>query len=507
MTTRALLPVLLILMLSSCHDQGIRVEEQAPGEYLAVITEGPKVRWNLGDQISVNGNNSYYACKLEDGGAWFSSETPIAASVQSGSVEAYYPFYLSDNAGTFKLALPKEQEYSPDGPGRVPMRAVSDGNRLSFKMLTGILELKLSAAPSSVHISRLTIRGERALSGNFSVRQDGSASITSSVGSLTMEPDTDIGGEEKSFFFFIPSGTFSGLELLVEADNGSVVSCPLDAITVNRAESKRISITLDADDFIPANTICYTSSDGAIITPYGMNPLSNTYENGIGTMVFSNTLTTLTSHAFDNSEGYCPDAARLTGIFLPPAIKTFGPYVFQNCSLLKSIRIPSNEAFTTIPANMLTGCTSITELFIPDNVGKINNNAFQNCSALRSVRLPESIAAIPQNTFNGCSSLEEINIPAALSTIGVKAFMGTSIKSVTIPQAVAALPSQTFQNCSSLQEVTILRDATEGITTLGAANVFSGCSALAHIYVPSSSLEQYKTAQYWSAHSSIITAK
>jgi len=507
MTTRALLPVLLILMLSSCHDQGIRVEEQAPGEYLAVITEGPKVRWNLGDQISVNGNNSYYACKLEDGGAWFSSETPIAASVQSGSVEAYYPFYLSDNAGTFKLALPKEQEYSPDGPGRVPMRAVSDGNRLSFRMLTGILELKLSASPSSVHISRLTIRGERALSGNFSVRQDGSASITSSVGSLSMEPDTDIGGEEKSFFFFIPSGTFSGLELLAEADNGSVVSCPLDAITVNRAESKRISITLDADAFIPSNTICYTSSDGAIITPYGVNPLSNTYENGIGTMVFSNTLTTLTSHAFDNSEGYCPDAARLTGIFLPPAIKTFGPYVFQNCVLLERFRVPANEAFTSVSANMLSGCTSITELYVPDNVTKINNNAFQNCTALRSVRLPDGITGIPQNTFNGCTALESVNIPSALSTIGVKAFMGTAVSSITIPAAVTVIPSQTFQNCSRLQEITLLRDSAGGITALGAGNVFNGCTALQHIYVPADAIEQYRSSQYWTNYSSLISAK
>ena len=145
-------------------------------------------------------------------------------------------------------------------------------------------------------------------------------------------------------------------------------------------------------------------------------------------------------------------------------------------------------------------------MFVPDNVTKINNNAFQNCTSLRKVCLPDALTAIPQNTFNGCTALEDVNIPKALTTLGVKAFMATAISAVRLPAAVSAIPSQTFQNCSRLETVTLERDATDGITSLAAANVFSGCAALVHIYVPASALSAYKEAPLWSAYSEIISA-
>lgn len=505
MTARPLLPALLTLSLLSCHNLEIRIAEQAEGDILATITEGPKVRWNLGDQLCVNGR-AYYATGIEGDAARFASPE---GNIQDGEgrLEAFYPLFLMDSGASSLPSLPSDQEYRQDGPDRVPLYAVSETKQLDFKMLTGMLELSLSAS-SPVHVARLCIRSEKALSGSFRVNEDGEMEMAGSVGSLYMQPDITLGSEAEAFCFCVPAGTYNDAKLLVTAEEGGEKTYSLgDALSIERARTTKFSLTVDADDFIPLNCIYYTSTDGEIIQPYGMSPVSNTYQDGKGVMVFASAISTLASHAFDNSPGYCTDAGRLVSISLPAGVRTFGPYLFQNCTALRQFKIPRNEAFSTISANLFWGCSSLEELYIPDNVTKINNNAFQNCTSLRRVRLPDSITNIPQNTFNGCSSLEEVNIPEALASIGVKAFMGTAITSVTIPEAVASIPSQVFQNCSRLESVTVMRDAADGITTLGAANVFSGCATLAHIYVPASSVSQYKAAPYWSGLAGIISPK
>lgn len=500
---RLLLTTLLTLPLLSCQRQDAPPDDPAKGDLLAVITEGPKVRWNLGDQLWVGGK-SCYATRVEETRAWLSAPEGQTAP-DAARLEAFYPFSLMEE-GTTPL-LPPDQEYSPEGLPRAPLYAVSETKQLDFKMLTGILEVSLTAS-APLHIARLSLRSEKAMSGRFRVNTNGAAEVSGNIGALYMQPDRvlDQGGKA-SFFFCVPEGTYARPELRITTADGEEMAYRLeDGLSIERARTTTADLAVDADDFIPLNCIRYTSSDGQIITPYGMTPVSNTYTDGCGVMVFASPVTTLASHAFDHSDGYCKDADRLTGVSLPRCVKTFGPYLFQNCTALRQFKIPRGEEFTTLPANLFWGCTALEEVFVPDNVTKINNNAFQNCTSLRKVCLPDALTAIPQNTFNGCTALEDVNIPKALTTLGVKAFMATAISAVRLPAAVSAIPSQTFQNCSRLETVTLERDATDGITSLAAANVFSGCAALVHIYVPASALSAYKEAPLWSAYSEIISA-
>ena len=84
----------------------------------------------------------------------------------------------------------------------------------------------------------------------------------------------------------------------------------------------------------------YTTDFGGIVTPYNTNAfgdaqiVSNTYENGKGTLKFSKPLTTIGSRAFYNS--------LLTSIAIPDSVTSIGSYAFCGCSSLTSITIPDS---------------------------------------------------------------------------------------------------------------------------------------------------------------------
>lgn len=469
-------------------------------EFFARIEEGPKTIWRVGDQICINGNPAYYACKLEEDGAWFRASAPFEGVADSDkSYEAFYPYTLGGEV------LPSEQAVATDGGFRVPLRALSEDKKLSFKMLTGVLELKIKTRESSLELSRLTLSSSRPLSGPFEIGKDEEAVVDGKFGILTYSFPITADQTSTAVSFAMPQGSYSDLTLFVKAKNGSEAGVPIDGeIVIGRAETISREIVLDTQIFVPANCIYYYTTDGSVVTPYGLSPVTNTYEDGMGIMTFENELYTIPSHAFDGVGDYSPESAHLKRIFLPPSVKTFGPYAFQNCTSLEEFHLPENEEFVSLPANTFTGCTSLRELIVPDNVTKINNNALQNCTTLTRVRLPEGITAIPQNFFNGCSSLSEVNVPSALSTLGVKAFMGTAITSITLPAGLVSIPSQAFQNCPELRQIRLKRGQDEQWTELAHVNALSGCTSLEKIYVPEGSLERYKAAPGWSNYASLI---
>ena len=92
-----------------------------------------------------------------------------------------------------------------------------------------------------------------------------------------------------------------------------------------------------------------------------------------------------------------------------------------------------------------------------------------------------SVTSIGHYAFSGCYSLTSITIPSTVTNIGVRVFYG----------------------CSSLTSVTCL--ATNP-PTLANANAFQGTNANLVIYVPSESVETYKTTNIWSTYASRIQA-
>lgn len=466
-------------------------------------------RWSKGDRISINGN-AYYTSYHDDVlSTVFTS--PNEEAVPSGSSPLYtavYPHTIvyQDEWNGSGLFLPVNQSFTDIAGINPPMYAVSDTRDLVFRHLTGVLDLKLSLSSESLVISRISLKSSKALSGKFTI-SDGKAVMAGNVGSTRMVIDKKMSGNSPlSVCFNIPVGTYDDLGITVEAGNGSKVTYSAsEATEIMSGKATSMEICINPEEYVPENCLYYTSSDGNIIVPFDMTPVSNVYKDGIGIMTFDSPLTTIKSNAFRNLEGYCTDASRLTDIRLPKTVKSIGNYVFENCTGLKKFRFPENELYTSIAASLFTGCSSLEHIHIPDNITKINNNAFMNCSSLKEVRLPVHLDKIPQNTFNGCSLLKRINIPESLTTIGVKAFMGTALEEFEVPAAVTELPSQTFQDCAYLKTLKLNRFGPDGsITVMSSGNVLKNCSSLEEIIVPEGSVEAYGNAENWNAYIEII---
>ena len=218
------------------------------------------------------------------------------------------------------------------------------------------------------------------------------------------------------------------------------------------------------------------------------------------------------------------DCTSLVDITIPSSVKVIGENAFYNCSSLTEIAIPDillqikGGAFVKtgyynnidnwesdvlyigkhlIYANYLIsgtcnvkqgtldiadyaflGCSSITELVIPDTVNYIGVSAFSHCSSLKEVKLPSDITAINDDTFNACASMLSVTMPTKMKTIGDSAFRDCrSLVKVVFPEATTTIQDFAFYGCSSITNVTFGKN----IEKIG-RSAFYGCDELKDVY-------------------------
>ena len=233
--------------------------------------------------------------------------------------------------------------------------------------------------------------------------------------------------------------------------------------------------------------ITYTSSDGNIVTPYdstafGANIVSNTYENGVGTITFDGSVTSIGRSAFE----VC---SSLTSITIPNSVTSIGDDAFHWCSLT-SITIPNSV--TSIGDRAFRYCTSLTSITIPNSVMSVGSHAFEDCSSLASIIIPESVTSIGLMAFSACHAItsmvvedgniiydsrDNCNAIIETATNTLIAGCGTS----TIPSSVTNIGHGAFFSCHSLTSITI----PNSVTSIG-NNAFLYCHYLTSIIIPNS---------------------
>ena len=245
---------------------------------------------------------------------------------------------------------------------------------------------------------------------------------------------------------------------------------------------------------------------------------------------------------------YCTD---LTSVTIPGSVTMIGEGAFYVCSSLTSITIPNSV--TTIGERVFAACTNLvefngkyavdngralvidgtlvafapaglTEYYIPDCVTAIGEWAFGKCSNLTSVTIPNSVTTIGELAFWYCSSLTSVTIPNSVTIIGDYVFEDcssltsviignsvttigdcafwycTSLTSVTIPDSVTKIGSYAFYYCSSLTSVYCQAI----IPPVGDWGMFDDNTSDRKIYVPTESVEVYKSAEYWRDYADAI---
>ena len=171
--------------------------------------------------------------------------------------------------------------------------------------------------------------------------------------------------------------------------------------------------------------------------------------------------------------GSCDGLTSLSSVTIPNSVTTIEQFAFWACTSLSSLTIPNSVTNIQAFAFELCGLTSLT---IPNSVTYLGGNAFQDCKSLQSVEISSNMTSIENRTFWNCTSLTSITIPSSITYIGNYAFL----------------------DCRSLTSITCLSTTPP---TLG-TNVFSGTTC--SIYVPSASVNTYKTASRWSNYENRI---
>ncbi len=174
-------------------------------------------------------------------------------------------------------------------------------------------------------------------------------------------------------------------------------------------------------------------------------------------------------------------------------------------------------------------CFSLTEITIPNSVIKIEVDAFFNCYRLEKIHFPASVQSIYYNVLQACDELSYITvdannqyftsednvlfnkektkliqcapkkvgdyvIPNTVTELLQTAFYGCKLTSITIPETVKTIGYNAFNYCNNLKNLYCLAKEPPFLYHY----TFYGVDKSIPVYVPASSIEAYKAAQYWS---------
>ncbi|MCR5794537.1 MAG: leucine-rich repeat protein, partial [Solobacterium sp.] len=178
----------------------------------------------------------------------------------------------------------------------------------------------------------------------------------------------------------------------------------------------------------------------------------------------------------------------ITNLFIPNSISSIGSHAFSGCSSLSKVTVPGSV--TELGYDPFEDCSSLRTAG-PLGSGSdyefgwtvsIPANAFSRCTGLTNITLPDSITSIGGGAFSCCSNLTDIIIPENITTINSGTFSGCSkLTEITIPYGVTDIGYSAFESCSSLTDLTI----PESVVNIG-NYAFRNCGSLTEIVIPDS---------------------
>ena len=280
-------------------------------------------------------------------------------------------------------------------------------------------------------------------------------------------------------------------------------------------------------------------------------------------VVIEDGVTEIGNQAFQGCTG-------LTNVTIPDSVQKIGAWAFYLCGGLKNVDIPANteignssfrqsglEQVTvsggsvgqyafhrnenlktitidceTIGDEAFSGCDSLTDITLGDNVRTLGDKVFYTCKGLEHVEIPSTVTDIGEKTFFSCPKLEEAIIKGGTvkgsgtgdgtfyncqslkkliisdnatldasfkagyskgtletvaigqGVVGDNAFNGcTSLTNVTLGDGVTSIGTSAFLGCTQLPSITI----GSGVTSIG-KNAFNGCAALTEAVIQSGAI-------------------
>ena len=407
---------------------------------------------------------------------------------ESGELD-FYEGYLNSNASIPDLDDDSTEYWrNPDKIAKVKSVVFNEGNsyhitRIGNNAFRGCTNL------TSVSISDSIIQsiGRDAFNGCTKIKEINLPSAISSVDANAFR------------------GTSNSLKLRVASANGSAAK----AVTAANSQNvfyvgKDSDFALRCDNDGTVTLVRYTGTSTTVTLP--------SYVNVIG------------SNAFRENTA-------LTKITIPASVRSMESSVFRGCTGLTTVLFSGTSTLGRIPDYAFEGCSSLSNIAIPDSVTNIQSYAFRNCTSLASLYIPDSVTEVRNTAFYGADGLkihvssatgdtakavsgagnfyvgedtefelnndktdvilkkytgnaENVTIPGTVTRIGWGAFAdNTVMKTITIPASVSSMESYVFRGCTGLTTVLF-----SGTSTLGGIPdyTFEGCSSLSNIAIPDS---------------------
>ena len=196
-----------------------------------------------------------------------------------------------------------------------------------------------------------------------------------------------------------------------------------------------------------------------------------------------------------NAFFYC---RKLKGTVDYPNLTSIGITAFGRTKIDKVVL---HEGVTLAEGNdtdsgVFAHCKNLKYIKFPDDMEEIPKSVCYDTPSLRTVILPSNLKVIKKYAFQ-IAGIETIELPDGLTQILGAAFGASNLKKITIPSSVSRIGDYAFRQCENLNEFVCLPTTPPTLDVdvfLDSPNVV--------IYVPSESVEAYKTA--WSEYADKI---
>ena len=199
----------------------------------------------------------------------------------------------------------------------------------------------------------------------------------------------------------------------------------------------------------------------------------------------------------------------ITNLIIPNNINHINEYVFYDCKNIINLTIPNN--IVNIGEGCFEFCENMKTLTIGSGLKKIGLYAFDGCANLESIVINSNNTVY--DSRNNCNAIIETStntlrwgckntiIPNTVTKINEWAFQDCVMTTITLPSSITFIGEGAFYECYNLR--TIIIEATTPPTL--SSRVFYKMTDFT-IYVPSNSVQTYKSASGWNSYSSKIQA-
>lgn len=211
---------------------------------------GTDVVWEAADQIKVYGTQGYgiFTATPQYPNNTVADFSKGTANPGEAPYYAFYPVSIANSESN--ITLPTVQATVNGDLTYFPMFAKSDTTVLTFKNLCGVLKLNLQKENVNISSIQVSVEEGKNINGNFNVRQSGIVPTMTYVANgsntttLTCSEAQAI-DETKSFFIYMPHGTYTNMEIVITTDDNRTCTKTLKAnksVYIGRSQYTEINL-------------------------------------------------------------------------------------------------------------------------------------------------------------------------------------------------------------------------------------------------------------------------